>query len=89
MSTSLEERIVVRRRTLPLESLRHLLNRTLNEQSDCHGVLVRRIVVTEIDNSGCNWQPEWPLFRPATIEPCRSKLRAVIEQLRLRYNVER
>jgi hypothetical protein len=89
MSIWLEDKVVVRRRTLPLESLRHLLNRTLSEQTDCHGVLIRRIIVSEVDNTGCNWQPEWPLFRPASIEPCRSQLRAVVEQLRMRYNVER
>jgi hypothetical protein len=89
MSIRLEDKAVVRRRTLPLGSLRHLLNRTLSEQTDCHGVLIRRIIVTETDNTGCNWQPEWPLFRPASIEPCRSQLRAVVEQLRMRYNVER
>ncbi len=89
MSVQLDEKVVTRRRTLPLESLRHLLNRTLSEQVDCPGVLIRRIVVTETDSSGCNWQPEWPLFRPATDEPCRSQIREVVEQLRLRYNVER
>jgi hypothetical protein len=89
MSIRLDDKVVVRRRTLPLESLRHLLNRTLNEQTDCHGVLIRRIVVTETDSTGCNWQPEWPLSRPASMDPCRSQLRAVVEQLRMRYNVER
>jgi hypothetical protein len=89
MSIRLEDKAVVRRRTLPLESLRHLLNRTLNEQTDCHGVLIRRIIVTETDSTGCNWQPEWPLFRPASMDPCRSQLRAVVQQLRMRYNVER
>ena len=88
MSIHLEEKVVVRRRTLPLESLRYLLNRTLGEQTDCPGVLIRRIIVTETDRSGCNWQPEWPLFRPASLEPCRSQIRKVVEQLRLRYNVE-
>ena len=88
MSIRLEEKTVVRRRTLPLESLRHLLNRTLNDQTDCHGVIIRRIVVTEPDNAGCNWQAEWPVFRQAIVEPCRSQIRRVVEQLRLRYNVE-
>lgn len=88
MSIRLEDKVVIRRRTLPLESLRHLLNRTLNEQTDCHGVLIRRIIATEIDGTGCNWQAEWPLFRPANMEPCRSQLREVVEQLRVRYNVE-
>ena len=89
MSIRLEEKAVVQRRTLPLESLRHLLNRTLAEQIDCPGVFIRRIIVTETDSSGCNWQPEWPVLHPATIEPCRSKIRQVVEQLRMRYNVER
>ena len=49
---------------------------------------IRRIVVTEPDASGCNWQAEWPVVRAAHTEPCRSQLQAVIEQLRERYNVE-
>jgi len=88
MSIRLEDKPVIRRRTLPLESLRYLLNRILSEEMDCHGVVVRRIIVTETDNSGCNWQPEWPVFQPANVEPCRSHLRAVVEELRRRYNVE-
>ena len=49
---------------------------------------IRRIVVTEPDASGCNWQAEWPVVHAAYAEPCRSQLQAVIEQLRERYNVE-
>jgi hypothetical protein len=43
----------------------------------------------EPDVSGCNWEAEWPALRAATVEPCGSQLRAVIRELRERYNVER
>jgi hypothetical protein len=81
--------IAVRRRTLAVESLRMLVNIELNAHTECYGVHIRRIIVTETDASGCNWQVEWPIVRAASIEPCRSQLRAVIDQLRERYNVER
>jgi hypothetical protein len=51
-------------------------------------VHIRRIFVTEPDAAGCNWQIEWPFFRPATVDPCRSQLRTLIERLRERFNVE-
>ncbi len=89
MSVKLEEKVALRRRVLPLESLRMLVNRAIDARAECQGVHVRRIIVTEPDASGCNWQAEWPLFRPANIEPCRSRLRALVDDLRLRYNVER
>jgi len=88
VSVRLEDKPVVRRRALPVESLRALVNRALSMRTECEGVHVRRIVVTEPDASGCNWQPEWPLFRPANIDPCRSQLRALIDELRRQYNVE-
>jgi hypothetical protein len=88
MGHDLEEDTVVERRTLPLEALRMLVNRALSAQRNCEGVHVRRIIVTEPDASGCNWQPEWPVFRPATVDPCRSQLRELIDNLRQRYNVE-
>lgn len=88
MSVQLEERPLARRRELSVESLRTLVNRLLSAQTDCHGVHIRRIVVTETDASGCNWQPEWPLFRPASIDPCRSQLRDLIDRIRKQYNVE-
>ncbi|HZI84665.1 MAG TPA: hypothetical protein VFF44_12185, partial [Casimicrobiaceae bacterium] len=69
MSVRLEDKPVVRRRALPVELLRALVNRALSMRTECEGVHVRRIVVTEPDASGCNWQPEWPLFRPANIDP--------------------
>ena len=62
------------------------IHETLRE---CQGAHVRRLIVTEPDASGCNWQAEWPLFRPANSEPCRSRLRHLVDELRLRYNVER
>ena len=86
MSVRLEERPVATRRELSVESLRGLVNRLLSE-TDCLGVHVRRIIVTEPDASGCNWQPEWPVFRPANLEPCRSQLGALIARLRRLYNV--
>ena len=78
---------LVRRHALTLESLRVLVNIELRVHTECHGVLIRRIVVTEPDASGCNWQVEWPPFRAALTEPCRAQLRALIEQIRERYNV--
>jgi len=89
MSVRLEEKPVVSRRTLPLESLRALVNRSLAAHTECEGVHIRRIFVTELDATGCNWQIEWPFLRPATIDPCRSQLRTLIECLRMRFNVER
>jgi hypothetical protein len=88
MSVRLEEKPVARRREMPIESLRALVNRLLGEETDCQGVHIRRIIVTEPDASGCNWEPEWPLFRPANSEPCRSRLRELIGRLRTQYNVE-
>jgi hypothetical protein len=88
MSVGLEERPVVRRQILSLESLRALVNRALHQQTDCAGIYIRRIVVTEPDSSGCNWQIDWPLFRAANIDPCRSQLRQLIGILRMRFNVE-
>lgn len=88
MSVRFEEKPVARRREVSVESLRALINRLLGEETDCPGMHIRRIVVTEPDASGCNWQPEWPVFRPANIEPCRSRLGVLIDRLRLRYNVE-
>jgi hypothetical protein len=80
---------LVRRQVLTLESLRALVNIELEVHTECHGVQIRRVIVTEPDLSGCNWQAEWPTLRAAAMEPCRSQLRGVIEQLRERYNVER
>jgi len=88
MSVRLEERPVARRSVLSVESLRTLVNRLLSQQIDCQGVHIRRIIVTEPDASGCNWQPEWPVFRPANIDPCRSLLHELIDRLRTQYNVE-
>ena len=79
---------LTRRQVLTLESLRALVNIELNVRTECHGVQIRRIIVTEPDGSGCNWQAEWPTLRAAAREPCRSQLRGVIDQLRERYNVE-
>jgi hypothetical protein len=79
---------LVRRQVLMLESLRVLVNIELNVHTECHGVQIRRIIVIEPDSSGCNWQAEWPASRAAGLEPCRSQLREVIEELRTRYNVE-
>jgi hypothetical protein len=80
---------LVRRQVLTLESLRALVNIELEVHTECHGVQIRRVIVTEPDLSGCNWQAEWPALRAAAMEPCCSQLRGVIEQLRERYNVER
>jgi hypothetical protein len=79
---------LARRQVLTLESLRVLVNIELDVHTECYGVHIRRIVVIEPDASGCNWQAEWPPLRAAAMEPCRSQLRGVIEQLRERYNVE-
>lgn len=89
MLARLEERPVATRRALPLEELRTLVNRSIGAHTPCEGVHIRRIVVTEPDATGCNWQIEWPLFRPANIDPCRSQLHTLIERLRLRFNVQR
>jgi hypothetical protein len=80
---------LVRRRVLSRDSLRMLVNIELRFHTECHGVRVRRIIVTEPDVSGCNWQPEWPPFRAAMAEPCRSEFGTVVEHLRERYNVLR
>jgi len=80
---------LVRRRLLSLESLRMLVNIELRFHAECYGVRVRRIVVTEPDASGCNWEPEWPPFRAAMTEPCRSEMSGVVEHFRERYNVVR
>ena len=79
---------LIRRQALTLESLRALVNLELNVHTECHGVQIRRVIVTEPDISGCNWWAEWPALRAAAMEPCRSQLIGVIEQLRERYNVE-
>jgi hypothetical protein len=79
---------LARRQVLTLESLRALVNIELNVHTECHGVQIRRIIAIEPDVSGCNWQAEWPALRAAAMEPCRSQLHGVIEQLRERYNVE-
>jgi len=79
----------VRRRVLALESLRMLVNYELGMHTECFAIHIRRIVVTEPDATGCNWQVEWPTVRTADIEPCRTQLREVVGQLRERYNVER
>jgi hypothetical protein len=88
MSVTLEERPIVRRRVLYIEALRALVNRTIGALAECRGILIRRIIVIEPDPSGCNWQAEWPIIRPANVEPCRTQLRGLIEELRARYNVE-
>jgi len=88
MSVRLEGKPLARRRELSVESLRALVNRLLSAETDCQGVHIRRIIVTEPDGSGCNWQPEWPVFRPANIDPCRSQLHALIARIRMQYNVE-
>jgi hypothetical protein len=79
----------VRRRVMALEALRMLVNHELGMHTECFGIHIRRIVVTEPDGSGCNWQVEWPIVRAADIEPCRSQLHQLVDQLRERYNVER
>jgi hypothetical protein len=88
MSVEFAAKTTVRRRALAVESLRMLVNIELNAHTECYGVHVRRIIVTEPDPSGCNWQAEWPVVHAAQTDPCRSQLRAVVEQLRERYNVE-
>ncbi len=88
MSVRLDDKPMVGRRVLSVESLRTLVNRALGMRTECQGVHVRRIIVTEPDASGCNWQPEWPLMRPANVDPCRSRLRELVDDLRTRYNVE-
>jgi hypothetical protein len=88
MTLKLAERPAIKRRTLALESLRMLVNIELNAHTECCGVHIRRIIVTEPDASGCNWMAEWPIVRAANLEPCHSQLRGVVEQIRERYNVE-
>jgi len=78
---------LVRRRPLTVESLRMLVNIELWFHSECYGVHLRRIVMTEPDASGCNWQVEWPPYRTAISGPCRSHLSHIVERLRERYNV--
>jgi hypothetical protein len=78
---------LVRRHLLTLESLRVLVNIEIHVHTECHGVFIRRIFVTEPDASGCNWQAELPTVHAAVTEPCRAQLRGVIEQIRERYNV--
>jgi hypothetical protein len=80
---------LVRRQLLTLESLRILVNIEIDVHTECHGVRIRRIFVTEPDAFGCNWQIEWPTVHGAIAEPCCSQLRALIEQIRERYNVAR
>jgi len=88
MSVRFADKTTVRRRVLALEALRMLVNHELGIHTECFGIHIRRIVVTEPDASGCNWQAEWPVVRAASIEPCHRQLQVVIEQLRERYNVE-
>jgi hypothetical protein len=88
-SAGLEESPTVTRRILALDALRAVLGRSIAVHTQCEGVHIRRIIVTEPDATGCNWQIEWPMFRPANIEPCRRQLRELIERLRMRFNVER
>ena len=78
---------LVRRHLLTRESLRVLVNIEISVHTECHGVQIRRIFVTEPDAFGCNWQAELPTVHAAAAEPCRSQLRAVIEEIRERYNV--
>jgi hypothetical protein len=89
MLAGLEDRPTLIRRALALDELRALVNRSIGAHTQCEGIHIRRIVVTEPDATGCNWQIEWPLFRPANIDPCRSQLHTLIERLRLRFNVQR
>jgi hypothetical protein len=87
MESDLLSRTTVRRRLLTLESLRILINIEISAYTECHGVYIRRIFVTEPDASDCNWQAELPTVHAAVAEPCRAQLRSVIEQIRERYNV--
>jgi len=87
MRSGLTDTTSVRRQLLTLESLRALVNIEICVYTECHAVQVRRIFVTEPDSFGCNWQAEWPTVRAAMVEPCRTQLRMVIEQIRERYNV--
>ncbi len=89
MSLRFAEISRVRRRVVTLESLRRLVNHELGMHTECFAIHIRRIVVTEPDASGCNWQVEWPVVHAAHVEPCRSQLRELVDQLRERYNVER
>jgi hypothetical protein len=87
MRSGLMDTTRVRRQLLTLESLRVLVNIEICVYTECHGVQVRRIFVTEPDAFGCNWQIEWPIVHAAMAEPCRTQLRTVIEQIQERYNV--
>ncbi|HTS23872.1 MAG TPA: hypothetical protein VMN79_18935 [Casimicrobiaceae bacterium] len=89
MTLHLQEKPAVRRRDLTLEALRTLVNRALATRTECEGIHIRRIIVTEPDASGCNWEVEWPVFRPANTDPCHSQMRELIAHLRLRFNVGR
>jgi hypothetical protein len=87
MAYDIPSATLVRRQLLTLESLRVLVNIEINVHTECHGVFIRRIFVTEPDASGCNWQAELPTVHAAMTEPCRTQLRGVIAQVRERYNV--
>lgn len=76
-----------RRHLLTLESLRVLVNIEIYAHTECHGVQIRRLFITEPDVSGCNWQAEWPTVHAAIEEPCQTQLRGVVEEIRQRYNV--
>jgi hypothetical protein len=87
MQNGLTGTVLVRRQLLPLESLRVLVNIEICAYTECHGVQVRRLFLTEPDAFGCNWQTEWPTVHAASADPCRTQLRRLIEQIRERYNV--
>jgi len=61
MRSGLMDTTRVRRQLLTLESLRVLVNIEICVHTECHGVQVRRLFVTEPDSFGCNWQIEWPI----------------------------
>ena len=89
MQAGNEAQAPVRRRLLTLESLLLLVNIELSVHTECHGVRIRRIIVTEPDASGCNWQVEWPTVRTALSDPCCTQLRALVADIRERYSVMR
>jgi len=89
MSIGFAQSSRVRRRLIALEALRMLVNHEVGMHTECFAIHIRRIVVTEPDASGCNWQIEWPIVRAAHMEPCRSRLRQLVDELRGRYHVER